>query len=172
MKQICKYILLTILLLFSACSTSKKAADKHDNVAIENQNEGIRIDKNKVRDALVREAKKWKGVRYKSGGESHNGVDCSGLVMKVYLKVTGYKLPRNSSAQQKHVSSIKKKDLKPGDLVFFSINSKKVNHVGLYVGNGEMIHASGSRGVIISKLSDSYYVKHYHSSGRVKNVVK
>ena len=159
------FFIITIL-LFTACSSSKQSVTNENSYQSTLNQTKLKGDK--LRDAIVNEALKWKGVKYKSGGESRKGIDCSGLTMTVYNKVAGYKLPRNSAAQQKHLKSISKKKLKKGDLIFFSIKSKKVNHVGIYIGNGKMIHASKSRGVAIDNISDKYYVKHYHSSGRVK----
>ena len=64
----------------------------------------------------------------------------------------------------------KKKDLKKGDLVFFSINSSLVNHVGIYLEDGKFIHAS-RKGVVISNLNENYYKKHYQTAGRITQVM-
>lgn len=167
-------ILLVLTLILTACGSNKKAVndDVYDKQRVEEATiKPSTKGERSLRKSLVAEAMKWKGVRYKMGGESRNGVDCSGLVMKVYEKVAGYKLPRNSAAQQIHVKQIKKSSLDLGDLVFFSINSKRVNHVGIYVGEGKIIHASGSRGVVVDDLNSKYFIKHYHSSGCVSAVL-
>lgn len=165
-------VMAVVVIMLSACGSSKKAVEKeeYDAKAEAIIKSGSKKTKD-VRKALVAEAEKWKGVRYKSGGEGKNGVDCSGFVMKVYEKVTGYKLPRNSAAQQRACKSINKKELKAGDLVFFNIGSKRVNHVAMYIGDGNIIHASGSRGVVVDDLSGKYFVKHYNSSGMVEAVL-
>ena len=123
---------------------------------------------------LINEAKKWLGTKYVYGGHSKKGTDCSGFVMEVYLKVYDIKLPRTSKDQQAFCKRIKKSNLKIGDLVFFTTtkNKKRVSHVGIYIGDDEFIHASSSKGVVISKLSQSYYVRNYYSSGRVPGVNK
>ncbi len=122
------------------------------------------------RDYLYDEVKSWIGVPYKYGGNSKRGVDCSGFIVQVYKKVYGVSLQRSSNLiYEKNCSKIKKDDLKEGDLVFFSTGrSKKINHVGIYLKNGKFVHASTSRGVIVSGLDEDYYMRTYVSSGRVK----
>ena len=72
---------------------------------------------------------------------------------------------------EKNCEKIKKNDLQEGDLVFFSTGrSKKINHVGIYLKSDKFVHASSSRGVIVSDLDESYYVRTYVSSGRVKDL--
>lgn len=118
---------------------------------------------------LVKEAKKWIGTKYRYGGHSRSGTDCSGMVMEVYKKVCGVKLPRSSREQQAFCKKIKRENLRKGDLVFFSTGKsrKSVSHVGLYIGDGEIVHASASKGVMISSLNEKYFQRTYHSSGRV-----
>ena len=119
---------------------------------------------------LVDEALTWLGTRYKYGGKDYNGTDCSGLTMQVYMKALGIALPRSSREQQQFCKSIHKSKLNAGDLVLFCTGRDKtrVSHVGLYVGNGQIIHSSASRGVIVSRLEEKYYTSTYHSSGHVQ----
>lgn len=121
------------------------------------------------RRAVVAEARRWLGVKYRYGGESHSGTDCSGMVMKVFEKSCGKKLPRDSRSQQEFCRKINKNELIAGDLVFFSSKAggSRVSHVGIYIGHYEFIHASTSKGVIVSSLDEPYYTRHYHSAGRV-----
>ncbi|MDE6050043.1 MAG: C40 family peptidase [Paramuribaculum sp.] len=118
---------------------------------------------------LLNEANGWLGTPYKYGGNSKSGVDCSGMVCMVFNNALSIKLPRSSAQQGEWCTKIKKSDLLPGDLLFFTTRSgsSAISHVGMYIGNGNMIHASTSKGVIVSSLSEDYYVKTYHSSGRV-----
>lgn len=121
--------------------------------------------------SLLSEADTWKGTPYLWGGNDRNGVDCSGFVTQVFKNALGIKLPRTSKTQSEYCTPLKRKDLQPGDLVFFATNSKKegeVSHVGLYIGDGNMIHSSSSRGVIVSSLDNNYYRKTFHSAGRVE----
>lgn len=118
---------------------------------------------------LVDEAMTWLGTPYRYGGNDKSGVDCSGLTTQVYMKALGIALPRNSAQQQAFCNNIPFEQIKIGDLVFFVTGSNKsrVSHVGMYIGNGYIIHASGSKGVILSQLSENYYKRTYHSSGHV-----
>ncbi len=118
--------------------------------------------------ALLAEASKWLGTSYRYGGDTRSGVDCSGLVLNLYRSALAIKLPRSSAQQQEYCSRISKKDLMEGDLVFFVTGKGgKVNHVGMYIGDGRMIHSSASRGVIVSGLDEDYYARNFHSAGRV-----
>ena len=117
--------------------------------------------------AIVETAKTCLGVRYTWGGESMSGFDCSGLVQYVF-KQHGITVPRTCSSQYSAAVSIGKSDLMPGDLVFFQNTYQAgLSHVGIYIGNGEFIHASSSNGVMISKLSNSYWTEHYYGAGRI-----
>lgn len=120
-----------------------------------------------VRQTIVANAKKHLGIPYLWGGSTPSGFDCSGFVQYV-LKQSGIILPRTTSEQVTVGKSISKGDLLPGDLVFLQNTYRAgVSHVGIYIGDGKMIHASSSKGVTISDLSTSYYTKHYHSSRRI-----
>ena len=116
-------------------------------------------------DGIVATAMQYLGTRYVYGGASASGFDCSGYTMYVYSQ-HGYSLPHSATSQWQsglgtRVYSIS--DLQPGDLVFFNDPArnagKACSHAGIYVGNGQHIHASSSRsgGVIISSLTSGYY---------------
>lgn len=159
----------------AGCHSSKKTVRGSSGVPVRKIDYGEMRDELKSRHydvpqigALIAEASRWVGVPYKYAGNDKRGVDCSGLTSQVFLKTLNVKLPRSSREQQQWCSNIKKENLQPGDLVFFATgsNRSRVSHVGIYVGNGEMIHASSSRGVIISNLGETYYNSRYHSSGR------
>lgn len=117
----------------------------------------------KVREDIVRSANGYIGVPYKWGGDSEHGFDCSGLTRAVYL-LNGIEIPRSSKEQFKNGKNISKAKLKKGDLVFFNINAKKrqIDHVGIYIGDNEFIHAP-SKGKFVSKakLDSTYWVKTY-----------
>lgn len=117
-----------------------------------------------TRNRIVDEAKKYLGVPYVWGGNTPSGFDCSGFVQYV-LKQFGITVPRTTELQAQVGSYITKSDLRPGDLVFLQNTYREgISHVGIYIGNDQMIHASSSKGVTISSLSSSYYLKHYHSA--------
>lgn len=118
---------------------------------------------------LLKEADRWIGVPYLYGGNGKDGVDCSGFVLQVYKSALGIGLPRNSAKQQEYATLTSLDNLREGDLVFFTVRGgKDVGHVGIYIGDGRMIHASSSKGVIISPLSQKYYVDNFHSCGRIE----
>ncbi|MBP2116184.1 MULTISPECIES: C40 family peptidase [Paenibacillus] len=106
------------------------------------------------------------GTKYVSGGTSTNGFDCSGFTMYVFDKI-GINLPHQSGSQYQMGSAVSRDEMRPGDLVFFNTSGKGISHVGIYVGDGEFAHASSSRGVTISSLSDSYYVNRYVGAKRI-----
>lgn len=109
----------------------------------------------------------WLGVKYKYGGTSKSGVDCSGFTNMLYYNVFKKELPRSSSDIAAVAKKVSKKELSEGDFVFFSIKSNKVDHVGIYLANNRFVHASTSKGVIISSLEHPYYAKYFKTGGRL-----
>ena len=117
-----------------------------------------------TRNNIVAEARKYLGVPYVWGGSTPNGFDCSGFVQYV-LKQCHIEVPRTTEQQALVGNYISKKALRPGDLVFLQNTYRAgISHVGIYIGNDQMIHASSSKGVTVSNLSTSYYLDHYHSA--------
>lgn len=160
--------------LLSGCHTSKSvpshAEYKEQKGKITEERLGIEITKSDNRD-LLDEAASWIGVSYRYGGNTKSGIDCSGLVVQIYSRVYDKKLYRNSDEiRKKNCKKISKSKLKQGNLVFFATgkSKKKVNHVGIYLKDGKFIHASTSRGVIVSDLEEPYYRRTFVSCGIVK----
>jgi uncharacterized protein YycO len=153
-------VMAVLSIVIVGCSSSKKVTkEQYDDIP---------------KNAIEKEARTWLGTKYKYGGNTRNGIDCSGLVVEVFRSVMGIKLPRTSAEQQKYCKNINKSELHPGDLLFFATGKKKksVTHVGIYIGDGRMIHASSSRGVIVSGINEAYYRRRYLSSGRIEKVYK
>lgn len=123
--------------------------------------------------SFIRVVKGWLGTKYKWGGNTKRGVDCSGFVLQVYtdskVGVPRSKVPRVARAQAKIGSYVARNKTRKGDMVFFSAspNSKKITHVGLVMENSQFAHASSSRGVIIQPLSNRYWAPRYVTSRRI-----
>lgn len=118
-------------------------------------------------NAIVATAKKYIGVPYVWGGTSPSGFDCSGLVQYVFRQ-HGIVLNRTCVTQYQQGTYVSKSNLQPGDLVFFqNTYAAGISHVGIYIGNGQFIHASSSKGVMVSDLSNSYWSSHYYGARRV-----
>ncbi|WP_028560232.1 C40 family peptidase [Paenibacillus pinihumi] len=106
------------------------------------------------------------GTPYRYGGTTTKGFDCSGFTSYVFNQFK-LDLPRSSASQAQVGKKVAKDDLRAGDLVFFNTSGKGISHVGIYVGDGKFAHSSSSKGVIISELKESYYVKRYVTARRV-----
>lgn len=119
-----------------------------------------------VKSRLYAQLKEWHGVRYREGGLSKRGVDCSGFVHLTFRQRLGLNIPRTTELLQKAGRVISRKHLRAGDLVFFKTGISK-HHVGIYVENGKFIHASSSRGVMMSDMHNVYWSRHYWKSERL-----
>lgn len=120
---------------------------------------------------LLESVDEWYGVRYRTGGNSKSGVDCSGFTVAVYAAAYGLVIPRVSREQYRTSRKISTTELQEGDLVFFNTNGRGVSHVGVYLGNNKFIHASVSRGVMVNDLYEPYYLKRYIGAGRIDEKV-
>jgi cell wall-associated NlpC family hydrolase/LysM repeat protein len=119
---------------------------------------------------LLSTASTWMGTRYRWGGTSRSGADCSGFTSSVF-KSHGVSIPRTSIAQSRAGAAVSKDSLKPGDLVFFKTRGNRVSHVGIYKGGGKFIHASSGKGrVTVNSLSEGYYSRRYAGARRVTGV--
>lgn len=112
--------------------------------------------------------KPWIGTRYKFGGSSRSGTDCSGYVMQIYKTKLNIALPHNAASMFKMGSAVKAADLKEGDLVFFG-NVWGINHVGIYLSKNRFTHASSSQGVTITPMEMDYWNSRYKGARRFIN---
>ena len=118
-------------------------------------------------DKIIKNAKQYLGVPYVWGGTSPSGFDCSGFTHYVFLK-NGITIPRTSALQYNEGTWVSKDQLRPGDLVFFTTYKPGPSHVGIYIGNGQFVHASsGAEQVTISDLTKNYYMQRYIGAKRV-----
>lgn len=173
------FLLLVALTVVSCGSSKTVASKKNTGTKTVARNENLRKLEShfngkipKSINDILRDAEKYIGAPYKFGGNTPAGFDCSGFTVKVFEE-HDLKLPRRSSDQAETGKKIDIKEVKPGDLLFFSTaGGSRVSHVGIVheIGNnGEVkfIHASTSKGVIISSLNEKYWNKVYLHAQRI-----
>lgn len=169
------YSVLILIIILTSCGSQKGLLYNPSEVRQVSNKLGVELSNRNQEDdkymPLYAEVSLWMGTPYKYGGISKSGVDCSGLVYKVYQKVYRKTLPRSTAElEKKGIKKISKNDLRPGDLVFFATsNSKnKITHVGIYLKNNKFIHASTKRGVVVNDLDENYYKQTWKKAGRIK----
>jgi len=126
----------------------------------------------KLQYDIMNEITQWFDTRYKWGGKSENGIDCSGFTSMIYERVIGIQIPRSAAEQMKigiPVDNIS--ELQFGDLVFFTSGRRNPGHVGIYIENGQFVHSSSykQRGVVTSTLIEGNYLKRYVGARRILN---
>ena len=110
---------------------------------------------------------KYFGTRYRFGGQTPAGFDCSGFVRFMYNKTFNMHLPRSSREMSGIGNKISKDELQPGDLVFFQTKGQHINHVGIFIGNNTFVHSSLSKGIGEDNLKFSYYEKRFAGAVRL-----
>ena len=154
-------ILCIVFIILSGC-TSKKIYRK-DISFPSSSTQNIFIYKQ-----LKKQYEQWQGVKYKYGGTTKKGVDCSAFVQNTYINKLKVSLPRTTALQVKIGKQINKQNLKIGDLIFFR-TGKNTRHVGIYLKDGKFMHSSSSRGVHISHINNTYYKKYFWKIKRILN---
>lgn len=178
-RRIPLMLVAALTLMLGACGTARKSTARATGgdrkPATDTRRPPKRIDVDpsapQAVQSLLNEANSWLGVPYAWGGNDRNGVDCSGFVSQVFLNACSIKLPRTSATQSEYCTGVERTKLEPGDLVFFDTTSKRegrVSHVGLYIGHGNMIHASSSKGVIVSSIEGNYFAERLLKGGRIE----
>lgn len=110
------------------------------------------------------------GTRYRFGGQTPAGFDCSGFVRFIYNKAFNMHLPRSSREMSGIGNKISKEELQPGDLVFFQTRGQRINHVGIFIGNDTFVHSSLSKGIAEDKLKYQYYEKRFAGAVRLLDI--
>ena len=144
-------------------SSLEKASDLHLKYAILLNTEVEQVQDN----FLLKHIDEWYGTRYRYGGTTKSGIDCSAFVQVIYVSAFGTTLPRTAREQYRGCRIISATEMKTGDLVFFNTTGG-ISHVGIYLQNNKFIHASTSFGVTISDLFDPYYLGRFLGAGRVE----
>ena len=144
-------------------SSLEKASDLHLKYAILLNTEVEQVQDN----FLLKYIDEWYGTRYRYGGTTKSGIDCSAFVQVIYLSAFGMSLPRTARDQYRGSRIVSATEVKTGDLVFFNTTGG-ISHVGIYLQNNKFIHASTSFGVTISDLFDPYYLGRFLGVGRIE----
>jgi hypothetical protein len=119
-------------------------------------------------ERLLREAIAARGIRYRWGGASRGGFDCSGFTMYLFARHRGIALPHSARAQSRFGQKVAREALKPGDLLFFRTSRRGISHVGLYLGEGKFVHAANTRRrVAVNSLSEAYYRNRFVTARRL-----
>lgn len=151
MKKVIVSSILTLAMMFTFLSPSNTEAA---------------VQKTSVQDKIINEGKKYIGTKYKFGGTTPKGFDCSGFIGYAFKKGGGKTLPRATAQMFKTGKSVNKTHLQKGDVVFFTTYKKGASHAGIYIGNNKFLHSSSSKGVTIDSLSNSYWKPKYIGAKR------
>ncbi|HAF9685792.1 TPA: bifunctional murein DD-endopeptidase/murein LD-carboxypeptidase [Salmonella enterica] len=163
-QPILRYILhgipaIAVAVLLSACSTTTNTA--------KNMHSETHAVGNSDSSSLQASQDEFENmVRYRLGGSTKKGVDCSSFVQRTFREQFGLELPRSTYEQQEMGKAVSRNNLRTGDLVLFRAGSTG-RHVGIYIGNNQFVHASTSSGVIISSMNEPYWKKRYNEARRV-----
>ena len=166
------FSLLIVVCSFSAAFAQKKTKETKvedpDNLASQyfSQVMGVAVDATSNLK-LYKFIYEWVGTPYRFAGNTKKGIDCSAFAKAIYEQVFNTTILRNSRDIFSTTSPLGKDELKEGDLVFFKIKSRKISHIGVYLGDNRFAHASSSRGVVISNLNDPYYSRYFYKGGRI-----
>ncbi|MFT8210298.1 MAG: bifunctional murein DD-endopeptidase/murein LD-carboxypeptidase [Symbiopectobacterium sp.] len=163
-------------LALSACTntgshqaqTDRPAINDKDSLLLQASQDEFEamVRKLDIKSKLMDQYTSWKGVRYRLGGDSRKGIDCSAFVQRTFREQFGMELPRSTYEQQETGTQVQRSKLRPGDLVLFRAGSTG-RHVGIYIGNNQFVHASTRAGVMISSMDEVYWNKRYQEGRRV-----
>lgn len=173
----CRRQLLIVFLLsifaFASCKSKKIITDsskvrntKFSGSLMDKYATVLGVPRNRLsNEKLYRFVDSWMGVPHSTGGMDKSGIDCSGFTSILQSEIYNQSLPRVASQMAVKVKRKYEDDLREGDLVFFDFEGKKFSHVGVYLHNNKFVHASTSKGIIISDLKDPWYYKYFSRAG-------
>lgn len=156
LKLLATYVLIAVSLMITGCSNTSSVNRPYISLT----------PSSGVSSKLLLQHDRWKGTPYKLGGTSRSGIDCSAFTQISFRELFNIELPRTTLAQLDSGQQIARHQLRPGDLVFFLTGSQKQRHVGIFLEQGVFLHASTSRGVVLSRLDNPYWSKHYWTARR------
>ncbi len=162
-----KHVIVFIcIILLTACSSAPYYGSKEPSVKVAEKRVDL-SDTHKIKQILNQQYKDWEHVQHRMGGTSKKGIDCSGLVYRTYRSKFGIDMPRSTEYQSEVGQSIQQDKLRAGDMVFFKTGIF-TRHVGMYVDKGNFLHASKSKGVMVSNLKNPYWKSAYWKAQRVQ----
>ena len=158
-------VLVAALVAGCAGAPERPSAPERPGSAERSVPEATRADEEGLR--LANAARALVGRPYRFGGSGPDAFDCSGLVFYVHRQL-GMHVPRTALTQFRLATRIERSDLQPGDLVFFADGSPEVTHVGVFVGNGEFVHAPKTgKPVSYARLDEEYFAENFAGAGRL-----
>ncbi|HEY2451100.1 MAG TPA: NlpC/P60 family protein [Scandinavium sp.] len=159
--------ILCVLFLLIFC-VEARASKFHINT--ERKPSALKVNEDEIRKKILSQYSRWQGVKYQFGGTSIKGIDCSSLMQQIFhsafSETPRNRLPRTTSEQIKQGVQASVVELKPGDLLFFQMSPNE-RHVGVYIGDAQFVHASTSKGVMISDLKNDYWKLRFKTARRV-----
>lgn len=174
-----RFLLLSMLLLsvLTSCKSRKLVSDSY-NIGNSKVSGNLReryaqilgVPKTEIQnESLYRFIDNWIGVQHRIGGMDKKGIDCSGFTNLLEKEVYNKALPRVARQMAEEIKRKYEDELQEGDLVFFDFDGQRYSHVGVYLHNNKFVHASTSKGVIISDLKDPWYYKYFSRAGSIKS---
>ncbi len=136
------------------------------------EGESVTTEKNSLSQEILIQAMSLEGSRYKLGGNSpETGFDCSGFVNYVFNQVANLQLPRTTGGLSRIGQSVDSQELQAGDLVFFNTRRSAFSHVGIYIGDGDFIHAPrAGRTVTVENMESGYWQQHFNGAKRIDEI--
>ncbi|WGE66125.1 NlpC/P60 family protein [Actinobacillus equuli] len=168
-KRFASFAILACAALLTACSSSDNTSGAiKARAGIFRTHHSTLSDPIMAISSLSEQQHEWKGTRYRLGGNSKAGIDCSGFMQVTFRDLFGIDLPRTTSEQAKEGTRIDRDELRTGDLVFFKTGrGPNGKHVGVYVKNGQFLHASTKGGVIYSDMNSPYWSRTFWQARRL-----
>ena len=168
----------SLALFITSCGTTKKvsssSSEKENNSSSTKLKtkyaQLLSVNENKIDNIkLYSFINEWYGVKYKYGGKTKKGIDCSAFTSILYTDVYNKTLNGTAASIFYQCKPVSKNNLDEGDLVFFKIDNDNVTHIGVYLQNNKFVHASTKKGIMIDDLDEPYFKKYFFKGGKLKN---